>query len=310
MIRCRAVTLRHEGAADGAPRCLVFVHAHPDDEALGTGGTIARYAADGRHVCVVTCTNGELGEVAEVSDLGPVDDVRRRLGEIRAAELVEACRRLGPVDVRMLGFHDSGMAGTPDNDDPKVFVNQELDDVVRKIVAIIRELRPQVLVTYNEIGLYGHPDHIRAHEAALKSVDAAADPSYGPGEPHRVAKVYYTAVPKSLLRMGRELWRELGAGDPDEFFAEEEIERIAADDAAITSFIDVSGYVDRKFHALEAHRTQLGTTERFLGIPKEYRNLAFGTECYVRVRPNGTSAERETDLFEGLTSRPEGTGRP
>ncbi len=300
MIRCRAVTFPSEGVPVGASRCLVFVHAHPDDEALGTGGTIARYAADGTHVCVVTCTNGELGEVAEVPDLGPVEDVRRRLGEIRAAELAEACRRLGPVDLRMLGFHDSGMAGTVDNDDPKVFINQDLDHAVRKIVAIIREVRPQVLVTYNEIGFYGHPDHIRAHEAALRAVDAAADPSYGTGEAHQVAKVYYTAVPKSLLRAGRDLWGEMGAGDPDEFFAEEEIERIATDDDTVTTAIDVAAYVERKFDALEAHRTQLGTTERFLGIPEEYRNLAFGTEYYVLVRPDRVPESEEIDLFEGL----------
>ena len=292
MIRCRAVTLPSD-------RCVIFVHAHPDDEALGTGGTIARYAADGTHVCVVTCTNGELGEIADVPDVGPVSDVRLRLGEVRAAELVEACRRLGPVDLRLLGFHDSGMAGTPANDDPKVFINQDLDDAVRKIVAIIREIRPQVLVTYNEIGLYGHPDHIRAHEAAMRAVDAAADAAYGSGRPHRVAKVYFTAVPKSLLKAGRELWGELGAGDPDDFFAEEEIDRIATDDDVITTAIDVAAYVDRKFHALEAHRTQLGTTERFLAIPEPYRNLAFGTECYVRVRPIGAEA-KETDLFEAI----------
>lgn len=289
MIRCRAVSAR----------AIVFVHAHPDDESLGTGGSIARYAADGAHVCVVTCTNGELGEIAYVPDLGPVDDVRARLGEVRTAELVEACRRLGPIDLRMLGFHDSGMAGTPENDDPKVFVNQELDAAAGKIVAIIRELRPQVLVTYNEIGLYGHPDHIRAHEAALKAVNDAADPSYGSGEPHLIEKVYYTAVPKSLLKAGRELWSEMAGDHPDEFFDEQEIERIATDDDVITTAIDVSAYVDRKFYALEAHRTQLGTTERFLAIPQEYRNLAFGTECYVRVRPAGDGG-KETDLFAGV----------
>lgn len=289
MIRCRAVTSRG----------LVFVHAHPDDEALGTGGTIARYAAEGVHVCVVTCTNGELGEIAEVPDLGPIEDIQARLGDVRRAELVEACRRLGHVDLRMLGFHDSGMEGTPENNDPKVFVNQELDAPVAKIVEILREIRPQILVTYNEIGLYGHPDHIRAHDAALKAVEDAADASYGTGEPHQVEKVYFTAIPKSLLKAGRELWRELGAGDPDDFFGEEEIDRIATDDDVITTTIDVAAFVDRKFHALEAHRTQLGTTERFLAIPEEYRILAFGSESYVRVRPADGDA-KETDLFAGV----------
>lgn len=289
MIRCRTV------AASRSERSIVFVHAHPDDEVIGTGGTIAHYAALGAHVCVVTCTNGELGEVAEVPDLGPVEEIRQRLGEIRREELAEACRLLGDVDLRLLGFHDSGMEGTPDNDDPRVFVNQDPDEAVRKVVEIYRELRPQVVVTYNEYGFYGHPDHIRAHEVALWAADAAADPRYRRelGEPHSVAKIYYTAIPKSLLRRGREVW-----GD-DEFMSEEVIERIGTDDEHVAVILDVSAYIDRKFEALRAHRTQLGTTEQFLSLAEDLRVVAFGTECYVLARPQGSAAVVEDDLFAG-----------
>jgi N-acetyl-1-D-myo-inositol-2-amino-2-deoxy-alpha-D-glucopyranoside deacetylase len=270
--------------------CLMLVHAHPDDEALTTGGTMARYASVGVRVVLVTCTNGEVGEVAEVPELGTVDEIRERLGEVRTEELKEACRRLGDIDLRMLGYHDSGMEGTPANDDPKAFINQNPAAAVSAVAAIIRDTRPDVLITYNEIGLYGHPDHIRAHEVAMAGVQEASDQ-------HAVAKVYYTAVPRSMLFGGRELASATGV-NPDDFFTVEEIDRMATDDDAVTASIDVSGFVDRKFAALEAHRTQLGTTGIFLGIPEELRVLALGTEHYVLARttlkrPTG----RETDLF-------------
>jgi N-acetyl-1-D-myo-inositol-2-amino-2-deoxy-alpha-D-glucopyranoside deacetylase len=273
-------------------RSVVFVHAHPDDEALSTGGTIARYAAEGVHVCLVTCTNGEMGEIAEVPDLGSVDEVRPRLGEIRADELAEACDRLGKVDLRMLGYHDSGMEGTPANDDPIAFVNQEIGEPVAKLVDVLLELRPQALVTYNEYGGYGHPDHIRAHEVALRAVDVAS-------EVHRVPKLYYTAFPRSLMRAGQQMWRDFGF--EGEFFSDDDVERIGTPDEQIDAVIDVAAFVDHKFAALEAHRTQLGTIEPFLAIPKDIRAMAMGAEHYVLAR---TSLPRpghvESDLFEGV----------
>jgi N-acetyl-1-D-myo-inositol-2-amino-2-deoxy-alpha-D-glucopyranoside deacetylase len=210
--------------ASASGKGLLLVHAHPDDECLATGGTIARYAAEGARVVLVTCTNGEVGEIAEVPELGTVDEIRARLGEIRTAELREACRQLGDVDLRMLGYHDSGMEGTPENDDPGAFVNQDLDAAVERVVGIIRETAPDVVVTYNEIGFYGHPDHIRAHDVAVAAVEAAADAGYRPelGPAHRVAKLYYTAVPKSLLAGGRQMAEQLGIS-PDDFFSLDEI---------------------------------------------------------------------------------------
>lgn len=275
-------------------RSLLFVHAHPDDECLSTGGTIARYADEGARVVLVTCTNGEVGEIADVPDLGTVEEIRERLGEIRAEELRAACRELGDVDIRMLGYHDSGMDGTPENDDPRAFIRQDPAEAVARVAAIIRETKADVLVTYNEYGFYGHPDHIRAHEVAMRALDAALDGSNG----HRVPKVYYTAVPKSLLAAGRDMAEGLGQA-PDDFFTLADIERIGTDDDAVTTWIDVSRYVPNKFRALEAHKTQRGTTEQFLRIPEDIRALAMGFEHYVRVRGDGPDG-RETDFFEGL----------
>jgi N-acetyl-1-D-myo-inositol-2-amino-2-deoxy-alpha-D-glucopyranoside deacetylase len=256
---------------------------------------------------LITCTNGEVGEIAEVPDLGTPEEIAQRLGEVRREELEEACRRLGDVDLRMLGFHDSGMEGTPENQDPKAFVNQDLDLAVRKIVEILREVKPQVLITYNEYGFYGHPDHIRAHQAALAAVRAADDPAYAPelGPRHEVAKVYYNAIPVSLLREGMKLARQMavesgGEIDPDDFVSEDDTLRIGTDDALVTSEIDVNDYVKTKFHALEAHRTQLGTTERWFQIPEDVRTMMFGTEFYVLTGSGRLAVDRERDLFEGL----------
>lgn len=273
-----------------ASKRLLLVHAHPDDEALATGGTIAKYSAEGAHVCLVTCTNGELGEVADVPELGPVDEVKARLGEVRRAELAEACRLLGDVDLRMLGYHDSGMAGTADNDDPKVFINQDIRSVIAKITSIIDELQPQVVVTYNEFGGYGHPDHIRSYEAATRAVSSAD---------HKVPRIYHTAFPKSLLRAGREMWTQIRGEDADDLFDEEEVERIATDDELIGASIDVSKHIEAKFAALEAHKTQLGTTHWIFAVPDEYRTLAFGTEHYVLAGEPVPSIVAD-DLFEGL----------
>jgi N-acetyl-1-D-myo-inositol-2-amino-2-deoxy-alpha-D-glucopyranoside deacetylase len=151
-----------------------------------------------------------------------------------------------------------------------------------------------VLVTYNEIGMYGHPDHIKAHRVALRAVEAAAEGG------HRVAKVYYTAVPKSLMQMGRDLASSFGF-DREDFFSEADIERIGTDDALITTAIDVAGYVDRKFKALQAHKTQLGTTKQFLSIPEDMRAMALGTEHYVLAHSTVRRPEAvEHDLFERI----------
>jgi N-acetyl-1-D-myo-inositol-2-amino-2-deoxy-alpha-D-glucopyranoside deacetylase len=192
------------------------------------------------------------------------------------------------------------MEGTPENDDPRAFVKQDPDEAIARIAGIIRETAPNVLITYNEFGFYGHPDHIRAHEVAVAAASAAANPAFRPeqGFAHGIAKLYYSAVPRSLLLAGRELAEQFGQTG-DDFFSLDEIDRVATADDSVTTWIDVAGYVERKFHALEAHRTQLGTTERFLQIPENLRATAMGTEHYVLVRPDG-AAHREADLFEGV----------
>lgn len=276
-------------------RNLLLVHAHPDDECISTGGTIARYARDGVDVCLVTCTNGELGEIAEIPGLGAPDEIRPRLADVRRQELRDALACLGTVDLRLLGYHDSGMDGTEGNRDPKAFINQPFEEVVGAVAAVMREVRPQVVVTYNEYGFYGHPDHIRAHEATVAAIDAVA------AEGVDVQKLYYTAIPKSGLRMAAAAFGPDASDGPT--FDDDTVERIGTDDDAITTRLDVTAFVDQKVDALAAHRTQRGTTQWFFDVPAEVRPLILGTEHFVLARttlpsPGGV----EADLFEGVTA--------
>src|SRR3954453_16996681 len=204
-----------------ADRRLLLVHAHPDDETINNGATMARYVADGASVTLLTCTLGEEGEVLvpELAQLAA--DQADQLGGYRIWELRAAMAALGVTDIRFLGgaghFRDSGMMGTPANDKPRAFWQADLDEAIGHAVAVVREVRPQVVVTYDENGGYGHPDHIQAHRVAMGAVEAAADPAYRPelGEPWDVAKVYWCCIPRSVLERGIEA---LAAAGEDSFF--------------------------------------------------------------------------------------------
>jgi N-acetyl-1-D-myo-inositol-2-amino-2-deoxy-alpha-D-glucopyranoside deacetylase len=283
-------------------RRLLFVHAHPDDEALGTGATMAKYAAEGAHVCLVTCTLGEMGEVIPKELRYLAADKEDRLGEYRIGELAAACDALGVRDQRFLGgpgrWRDSGMMGTPSNDDPRCFWQADLDEAGRELVAIVREVRPEVIVTYDANGFYGHPDHIQAHRVAWRAFEKAADPAYGAGEPWRVAKFYATAVPLSVLERaieipdgpfaGVEKVEDLGFGVPDE---------------QVTTVIDASTHLDAKLAAMRAHRTQIATDGPFFALSDNVGQQAFGVEYYTLLageRGLAMAAGRETDLFAGV----------
>jgi N-acetyl-1-D-myo-inositol-2-amino-2-deoxy-alpha-D-glucopyranoside deacetylase len=206
-------------AAD-SDRRLLLVHAHPDDETIGTGATMAKYAADGAHVTLVTCTLGELGEilVPELEHLAADRD--GGLGEHRIGERDDAMRALGVTDARWLGgagrWRDSGMMGEPTNDVPGCFWQADVDEAVGELVAVVRQVRPQVIVSYDSNGGYGHPDHIQAHRVAVGAFEAAGDPQRYPdaGPPWSPSKLYEAVVPTSLLRMAFEALQEMGEAAP------------------------------------------------------------------------------------------------
>ena len=281
------------------------MHAHPDDECFPTGVTIARYADEGARVTVVTCTLGEVGEIL-VDDLKHLDP--DGLGRHRMTEMAGSIDALGITDHRWLGgagrWRDSGMMGTPENDDPRCFWRADVEEAAAELVRVIREVRPQVVVTYDANGDYGHPDHIQAHRVTVAAVERAADPAHGEGEPHEVAKVYTTAFPKSVLAAGFEFFKESG----DEFFAGfESAEEMpfGVPDEVVTSRIRAPGHVERKYAALRAHRSQVDPTGVFFALPPEVAEVGMGTEHYTLLRgtpgPDVDEDGWETDLFSGIT---------
>jgi N-acetyl-1-D-myo-inositol-2-amino-2-deoxy-alpha-D-glucopyranoside deacetylase len=251
--------------ADRAPgRRLLLVHAHPDDESIGTGATMAKYAAEGAQVTLVTCTLGELGEIIPPSLAHLAADAEDRLGEHRIGELAAACAVLGVTDHRFLGgpgrWRDSGMMGTPANDDPRCFWRADVDQAAAALLEVIREVRPQVVVSYDADGGYGHPDHIQAHRVAWRAFSRA---SAGPAGP---AKFYATAAPG---------------------------------DARLTTEIDASGYLPAKLAAMREHATQITVSDPYFALSNQIRTLALGTEYYTLLAGPGPGRDRETDLFDG-----------
>lgn len=294
-------------------RRLLLVHAHPDDESIVTGTTMARYAAEGAHVTLLTCTLGEEGEVL-VPELAQLEAAQAdQLGGYRIGELAAAMQHLGITDHRFLGgpgrFRDSGMMGTPANDHRRAFWRADsdaavFDDAVTCAVAVIREVRPQVLVTYDDNGDYGHPDHIMAHRVATSAVERAADPAFAPeaGQPWSVSKFYWTATPKSELRRGFEALRALdenpfGVADVDDL-------PFGVDDELITTVVDGTGFGERKFAALAAHRTQITVDGPFFALSNMLGREVLSIEHFRLQRgelgPDRDGQGRETDLFSGL----------
>ncbi|HZC25707.1 MAG TPA: N-acetyl-1-D-myo-inositol-2-amino-2-deoxy-alpha-D-glucopyranoside deacetylase [Actinopolymorphaceae bacterium] len=292
-------------------RRLLLVHAHPDDETIGNGATMAKYVAEDVRVTLVTCTRGEEGEVL-VPDLAHLAaDKDDGLGEHREKEMAEAMAALGVTDHRWLGgaghFRDSGMVGTPANERPDCFWRADLRAAADLLVPVIREVRPQVLVTYDDFGGYGHPDHVQAHRVAMYAQLLAGVPSYRPdlGEAWDAPKVYWTAMPESFMREGLRRLRESGDSttfegmDPDG-----ELPPMFIPDEFISARIDGTAYVERKMDAMRAHATQIAVDGPFFALSNNLGNQVWGVECFRLAR--GTSGPRdagtgaETDLFAGL----------
>jgi N-acetyl-1-D-myo-inositol-2-amino-2-deoxy-alpha-D-glucopyranoside deacetylase len=284
---------------------MLLVHAHPDDETIGTGATMAKYAAAGAHVTLITCTLGEEGEVL-VPDLAYLaSDQTDALGPHRIEELNAACEALGVQDHRFLGgpgrWRDSGMMGTPQNERPDVFWQADLDDATRELVAVLREVRPQVVVTYDEKGGYGHPDHIQAHRVAVRAFEKAGDPSYSPevGEPWAPARLYYTAFPKSVLQAGIDHLKDSGN---DNFFGADSAEDLpfGNPDEEVTTEIDARDHLEAKVAAMRAHATQIALDGPFFALSNNIGQKAMGVEYFILVRgERDATGGRESDLFGG-----------
>jgi N-acetyl-1-D-myo-inositol-2-amino-2-deoxy-alpha-D-glucopyranoside deacetylase len=296
-------------AALDVPRRMLLVHAHPDDETIGTGATMAMYAADHALVTLVTCTLGEEGEVLVPDLVHLAADKNDALGEHRIGELAAAMEALGVRDHRFLGgpgrWRDSGMMDTPANEREDCFWRADLDEATRDLVAVVREVRPQVVITYDENGGYGHPDHIQAHRVAVAAFDAAADPAYAPelGEPWTASKLYYATFPKSVLQAGIDAMKAAGHTD---FFGVDSADDLpfGVPDDQVTTEIDASDHLDAKTAAMRAHKTQIALDGPFFALSNNVGQKAFGTEYYRLARgslgPTATPGGRESDLFAGV----------
>ncbi|WP_197022232.1 N-acetyl-1-D-myo-inositol-2-amino-2-deoxy-alpha-D-glucopyranoside deacetylase [Candidatus Blastococcus massiliensis] len=291
-------------------RRLLLVHAHPDDETIGNGATMARYVAEGAAVTLLTCTLGEEGEilVPELAQLAA--DQADQLGGYRIGELRAAMDALGVTDWRFLGgagrYRDSGMMGTPANEHPRAFWTADLDEATAHAVAVVREVRPQVVVTYDENGGYGHPDHIQAHRVAMRAVDAAADPAFHPelGEPWQVAKVYWNAMPRSVVQSGIDAMAALGEASIFDGFGNLDDVPFVVPDDVVTTEIDARAYADRKDAAMRSHPTQITVDGPFFALSNNLGLEVMATEHYRLVRgergPGGGPHGWEDDLFAGL----------
>jgi N-acetyl-1-D-myo-inositol-2-amino-2-deoxy-alpha-D-glucopyranoside deacetylase len=285
---------------------ILFVHAHPDDETIVNGATMAKYVSEGAHVALVTCTLGEEGEVLVPELAHLAADREDRLGLHRITELAAAMRELGVTDHRFLGgpgrFRDSGMMGTSANQRPDCFWQADVDEAAALLVPFVRELRPQVLVTYNEIGGYGHPDHIQAHRVAMRAAQLAADPGFGDraGEPHEVRKIYWNTLPRSVIQAGIEALR--AEGQSTGFAAVESADDLpfVADDDTVTAIVHAEEYADRKAAAMRAHATQITVDGPFFALSNSLGQQVMGVEHYQLVHGEAGSDKPEADLFAGL----------
>jgi LmbE family N-acetylglucosaminyl deacetylase len=274
------------------PLTLMAVHAHPDDEASSTGGLLARCAAEGVRSILVTCTDGALGDDiggakpnTEGHDIG-------RVVEQRKAELARSCSILGVSEHFMLEYADSGMMGWPENDAPGSFWSMDVAEAAKPLVALMEKYRPQVVVTYDENGFYGHPDHIQAHRIAIAAANATGIP----------AKIYFPTFPRSAMAAFFEALSEAGADIPEPEDAGGEVtppEEFGTPDDEVSAWIDCSGVVEKKRQALAAHASQTEATF-FMKIAPERFVTMFSTEAYVRHFDTTGAPTPETDLFAGL----------
>ncbi|HUY64413.1 MAG TPA: PIG-L family deacetylase [Acidimicrobiales bacterium] len=251
----------------------VFFHAHPDDETIATGGTMAKMASEGHRVILITATAGELGEVPE-GLLAPGEDLAGR----RAKELAAACEILGVARHLCLGYRDSGMAGEPSNDDEGTFWRADVDEAAQALAAVLRQEEADVLCAYDENGVYGHPDHLQVHRVGLRAAEMAG-----------TRRVFMATVNRTYFKSLAERAAEFGLELPD---GEVEVDGLGVDEDRITTAVDVSGFLDDKRRAMQAHASQIAETSFFLSPPPEAFAAMWGTEWYIRVgAPGGQGVE-------------------
>ena len=278
---------------------VLLVHAHPDDETINNGATMAMYAALGASVTLVTCTRGEEGEVLipELAHLAA--SATDSLGQHRITELALAMKELGVTDHRFLGadaklYRDSGMMGTEPNYRPDVFWQADLDEAADLLVQVIDEVKPHVLITYDEFGGYGHPDHIQAHRVAMRAAEKSD---------WDIPKIYWNVMPVSVIQEGIDAMKGIGS----DFWGAEKAEDLpfAKDDSFVHALVDGNAYVDKKMNAMKAHSTQIAVDGPFFALSNNVGLQVWGNEYYTLVKGEKSAPLNEkgyeSDLFAGIS---------
>ena len=276
------------------PFVLMTVHAHPDDEAIGTGGILKKYSNLGVRTVVVLATKGEAGEI---DGRVPTGEEKERVVELRLRELDCSCRTLGVHGLHFLGYRDSGMAGTPENKLPGAFAAADPEEATRRLVKIIRQEKPHVVTTYNENGTYWHPDHIAVNRITLKAFEDAGRLDRFPDlelDTWQPQKLYYQAIPLSRIRIMLEYMKHRAKQ------LSVDAESMGTEDKAVTTWIDIRDVIKDKFDAIRCHSSQVGENSFFNQFTASQREALFGFECFVWVAGQCRPSGRETDLFENL----------
>jgi N-acetyl-1-D-myo-inositol-2-amino-2-deoxy-alpha-D-glucopyranoside deacetylase len=318
---------RPSGEGADHPLTLMTVHAHPDDETIGTGGTMAKAVRDGHRVVLVTCTRGELGEIV-VPDMDTPDN-HRRLGEIRAGELEAAMAELGVNEWDNLGYRDSDMMGRVGNRDPRSFWQANLDEAIGRLVWLVRRYRPDVMTVYNSYGGYGHPDHIRSHEVGVGAYERAGDPTCYPEqiapefggtgptveegglEPWAPRKLYEQAIPASVRKQMGEQLAARGKSNPwalpDDATPEQQAElqaqldKMLVPDESITTTVELGDLIEAKWRALHHHVSQMSPDFPFIAMGLDgWREFGAAETFILRDSRDVDVKLPETDLFAGL----------
>jgi LmbE family N-acetylglucosaminyl deacetylase len=264
---------------------LLLVHAHPDDECIATGGVMLRARHDDIRVVLLTATRGEEGDIHNMDEA----TVRPRLGEVRTAELMRSCEILGVDRHEFLGYRDSGMAGAPSNHDPRSFHAAPLHEAAERVAAVLREERPDVVVTYTPDGTYWHPDHVKAHRTTLAALDLVGAEGWSP------AKFYLHAVPRSAVEQIERRALESGVELPIEVG-----QIVGIPEEEITTIVDVSAFLEHKRAAFLAHLSQYEPDSPFSTIAAQIFEATLGTERFILARGALGEPAPEPSLFAGL----------
>jgi N-acetyl-1-D-myo-inositol-2-amino-2-deoxy-alpha-D-glucopyranoside deacetylase len=277
---------------------MLLVHAHPDDETINNGATMALYSSLGAEVTLVTCTRGEEGEILVPELSHRAAHLEDSLGDHRVLELADAMKFLGVTDHRFLGapdhrYRDSGMMGTPPNDRTDCFWRADFATATSDLVRVIEEVKPHIVITYDEFGGYGHPDHIQAHRVAMAAVDAAQ---------WNVSKVYWNVMPRSEIQKGIDAMKAVGS----DFMGVDNADDLpfAKDDSFVHAHIDGTSHVSEKMDALRAHATQISVDGPFFALSNNLGLQVWAHEYYTRVQgvagPDINADGHESDLFSGV----------